>query len=251
MTSSMLAFEIDPFNKEASLTENFSTNCLQMTQSQQMLKAYVMVGLNSTFQNPKGHLKKAIVDYDKRVYQVREYFQKLLKPTETKGKQAFDEALKLWQENKLLLEKTPNKQNALIIKDNFQLMITKLLEGTAPLATPELELISLTGKLCRKPIEITIDYLLKIWGITIPNYTQTIQGIITNYHKNLKTLTANKHNNEKSLGLLKKAKKQFMFFEMMYNAKSIFIPSLLSKKADNNFLIIREIKKIYKKEATK
>jgi len=36
-------FEIDPFNPKASLVENFSTNCLQMTQSQQILKAYIMV----------------------------------------------------------------------------------------------------------------------------------------------------------------------------------------------------------------
>ncbi len=50
-----------------------------MTQSQQMLKAYIMVGLNSTFQNPKEDLEKAIIDYDKRAHQVRDYFQTLLK----------------------------------------------------------------------------------------------------------------------------------------------------------------------------
>ena len=78
LVRSLSAFEIDPFNPNASLVENFSTNCLQMTQSQQMLKAYLMIGLNSTFQNPKENLAKAIVDYDRRAHQVHDYFFKML-----------------------------------------------------------------------------------------------------------------------------------------------------------------------------
>ncbi len=248
------AFEIDPFPKNATLTEYFSINCLQMTQSQQMLKAYIMVGLNSNFQNPKEDLKKAIIDYDKRAYLVRNYFQTLLKQkTSSKAKDAinaFDEAMKLWKQNKILLENRPDKKNLLLLKNNFQKMITKLLEGTKPLATPDLELISLTGKLCRKPIEITIDYLARIWGVKIPNYKNDVEMIMSNYHKNLTTLSANKLNNKESLALLQKARKQFLFFEFMYNSKSRFIPSLLSKKADDNFLIIRKIKMIYKQQAT-
>ena len=214
-----------------------------------------MVGLNSTFQNPKQSLDKAIVEYDKRMHQVREYFQTILKkkgtPQSSYAIAAFDKALILWKKNKILLEKTPTKKNTLIAKENFQNMIKRLLDGTKPLATPDLALISLTGKLCRKPIEITIDYLMKIWGVHLPNYAQDVKNIMTHYHQNLKTLSANKLNNDDSLKLLQKAKKQFLFFEFMYNSKSRFIPSLLSKKADDNFLIIRKIKKIYKQEAQK
>ncbi len=249
----LYGFTIDPFPKHATLTEYFSINCLQMTQSQQMLKAYIMVGLNSTFQNPKKDLEQAIIDYDKRAHQVRDYFQTLLKqknsPQAQNAIKSFDEAMKLWKQNKTMLEKKPDINHVLLLKDNFQKMITKLLEGTKPLATPDLELISLTGKLCRKPIEITIDYLARIWGVKIPNYHEDVEKIMKNYHKNLTTLSANKLNNKDSLALLKKAKRQFLFFEIMYKSKSRFIPSLLSKKADDNFLIIRKIKMIYKKQA--
>jgi hypothetical protein len=245
------AFEIDPFNPGASLTENFSTNCLQMTQSQQILKAYLMIALNSKFQNPKENLAKAIVDYDKRAHQVRAYFHKLLGDKNQAAKDAFDEAMRLWQENKKMLEQPPRQENALKIKENFLRMINKLLEGTKPLATPDLELISLTGKLCRKPVEITNDYLMRIWGVNIPNYENEVAGIMRNFHINLRTLAANKLNNQESRALLERARKQFMFFEIMYKAKTRFIPHLLSKKADDNFLIIRQIKMIYKKEAEK
>lgn len=251
--TSLNAFKIFPFPQNASLTENFSTNCLQMTQSQQILKAYIMVGLKSNFQNPKESLKKAVVDYDIRAHKVKEYFQDLLKKSgkegADKGIKAFDEAMKLWQENKKMLQLPPTKKNALTIRKNFLTMINKLLEGTKPLATPDLELISLTGKLCRKPMEVTIDYLLRIWGVDMPNYKQDVENIIKNFHKNLDTLSNNRLNNKESLALLKKSKMQFRYFEFMYKSKTRFIPSLLSKKADDNFKIIRDIKKIYKQRA--
>jgi len=242
------AFEIDPFPKGAPLLEIFSTNCLQMTQSQQMLKAYVMIGLQSKFQNPQKDLDKAIIDYDKRMHQVREYFYGKL-GSHTEAKKAFDEALVLWNENKKMLMTSPNKESALQIRKNFLVMINQLLAGTKPLATPDLELISLTGKLCRKPLEVTIDYLMKIWGVKFKAYDKDVQNIINNYHKNLKTLSANKLNNKDSRELLKKAQREFKFFEFMYNSKSRFIPSLLSKKADDNFVIIRKIKKVFKEQA--
>jgi hypothetical protein len=246
------SFEIDPYPKnDASLTEIFSINCLQMTQSQQMLKAYVMVGVKSNFQNPKEHLTKAIVDYDKRMHQVRKYFYKHLKKKSHKsGKIAFDKALLLWKINKKLLEIEPSKENVVVIQKNFLEMINQLLAGTKPIATPELELISLTGKLCRKPMEVTIDYLIRMWGVKVKDYEKNIESTIAKYHKNLKILSANKLNNDESQALLKKAKDEFKFFEFMYNSKTKFVPSLLSKKADDNFLIIRSIKQIYKKQAS-
>jgi len=250
MMKGIYAFEIDPFPKGAPLLEIFSTNCLQMTQSQQMLKAYVMIGLNSNFGNPKRDLKKAIINYDHRMYQVKAYFDKKLS-THEEGKKAFAEALKLWKKSKVMLENEPTKENALRIKENFLTMINKLLAGTKPLATPDLELISLTGKLCRKPFEVTIDYLMRIWGVKIKNYDTDVKNIIDNFHKNLQTLSENKLNNEESQKLLKKSAREFKFFEFMYNAKTRFIPSLLSKKADDNFIIIRSIKKIFKKQANR
>ncbi len=244
------AFKIDAFDPNAPLLENFSTNCLQMTQSQQILKAYVMIGLHSNFGNPKENLAKAIPLYDKRAHQVRAYFQQRLEGHED-AKKAFDDAMVLWEASKKMLEQTPTKENALKIKKNFLLMIKKLLAGTKPLATPALELISLTGKLCRKPMEVTIDYLLKIWGVDVKNYNEHIDTLIANYRKNLKLLQANRLNNEESLRLLKQSSQEFQYFEFAYKSGKISIPSLLSRKADTNFKIIREIKKVFKAQAAK
>ena len=254
-TYSLFGFNIEPFPQNAPMLEIFSTNCLQMTQSQQILKAYIMVGLGNSFGNPKESLDRAIPIYDKRMDKVRDYFQKKLSENPKdkafiKAKKSFDTAHKLWKSSKKMLLTKPNSKNALLIRANFLLMIDELLKGTKPLATPDLELISLTGKLCRKPLEVTIDYLLKIWDATPKDYEKRLSLIIDNYYVNLQTLSNNKLNNDESKKLLMEAEKGFHFFKFMYNSKRSYIPSLLSKKADDNFLIIRNIKKIYKEQAT-
>jgi hypothetical protein len=252
VVSSMLwGFNIEPFPKKGEIVEVFNTNCLQMTQSQQLLKAYIMKGLGSNFGNPSDSLKKAIPIYDKRIVQISDYFKERL--DDDKAKESFDKALRLWRESKKMLETPPTKENALAIKENFSKMIPLLLEGTMPIAkkTKGLELLSLTGKLCRGPLKISIDYLLKLWGVDIPEYESEMESIIENFHKDLEELKSNPLNNEKSMKLLKRAEDGFRYFEFMHNSKNIFIPSLLSRKADENFMIIREIKKIYKSEVEK
>ena len=241
------ALQIDPFPKNGTLKDVFNTNCLQMTQSQQMLKAYIMKGLNSTFDDPAGSLKRAIPAYDKRFTQIREYFQSRLK-SNPEAVQAFNDAQKIWDESKKILETPPTKEGALKLKADFSRMIPLLLKGSKPAAKGGLELLSLTGKLCRGPMKITIDYLLKLWGAQVPDYEADVQVIIDNFHANLKELETNPLNNDRTRKLLEQARKGFMFYEMMYNSKTRYIPNLLSRKADDNFRIIRAIKAEYKKQ---
>lgn len=241
------AFSIDPFPKNGTLTDIFNTNCLQMTQSQQMLKAYIMKGLGSTFDDPTGSLQRAIPAYDRRFTQIREYFQKRLKKNPEAVK-AFDQAQAIWNESKTILQQPPTQEGALKLKENFSKMIPLLLQGSKPAANGGLELLSLTGKLCRGPMKITIDYLLRLWGAEVPDYEADVQTIIGNFHTHLKELEANKLNNAKTRKLLEEARKGFLFYEMMYNSKTRFIPNLLSRKADDNFKIIRLIKAEYKKQ---
>jgi len=241
------ALEVEPFPKNGSLTDIFNTNCLQMTQSQQMLKAYIMKGLGSNFDDPSGSLERAIPAYDLRFTQIRKFFQERLKD-HPEAIAAFDKAQNIWDESKIILQDTPSKEGALKLKANFSQMIPLLLQGSKPAAEGGLELLSLTGKLCRGPMKISIDYLLKLWGAKMPDYEADVQTIIDDFHANLKELQANKLNTPRTQDLLGQARKGFLFFEMMYNSKTRFIPNLLSRKADDNFKIIRSIKAEYKKQ---
>ena len=67
------------------------------------------------------------------------------------------------------------------LKENFNRMIPLLLQGSKPAAQGGLELLSLTGKLCRGPMKITIDYLLRLWGAPMPDYEADVRNIIDNF----------------------------------------------------------------------
>ncbi len=242
----VFALKVEPIPKGATLTDYFNTNCLQMTQSQQMLKAYIMKGLHSNFDDPAGSLKKAIPVYDKRFENIKNYFQSRVK--DKNAIKAFNKAEKIWKKSKKILESKPTKKGALKLRNNFSKMIPLLLQGSKPAADGGLELLSLTGKLCRGPMKITIDYLLRIWGVNLPDYEADVSSIIDNFHVHLEELKKNPMNDVKTLTLLKKAERGFKFFEVMYKSKTTFVPNLLSRKADDNFKIIRAIKAEYKKQ---
>jgi len=241
-----LALKIEPIPKDATLRDMFSINCLQMTQSQQMLKAYILKGLNIKFKNPHDSLKEAIPAYDKRFKEIKEYFQSRLKG-DKEAIEAFNQAEAIWIKSRAILEKKPTKEGVLKLRENFNQMIPLLLEGTKPSAKSGLELLSITGKLCRDPMRISIDYLLKIWGVNIPDYEEDVREIIDDFHTNLKKLKSNPLNNDKTLRLLDDIQKGFMVFEMMSNSNSCFVPNIISHNADENFKFIRRLKAEYKK----
>jgi len=243
----LLSLQINPLSKDSTLNDVFNTNCLQMTQSQQMLKAYIMKGLQSTFDDPSGSLEKAIPVYDKRFTHIKSYFQSRLKKS-PKAVEAFNQAQKIWEESKKILEDEPTKEGALKLKSNFSKMIPLLLQGSKPAAKGGLELLSLTGKLCRGPMKITIDYLLKLWGVNLPDYEADVQNIMANFHNYLKELKGKSINNDHTRKLLGKIQTGFVFYEVMYNAKKRFVPNLLSRKADDNFKLIRMVKAEYRKQ---
>jgi hypothetical protein len=239
-----MQLKIDPFPENGKFADVYNSNCFQMTQSQQMLKAYIMVGLNSTFDSPKESLRAAIPLYDKRFKKIKEYFQKKVKDRDVS--RLFDEAQNIWDESRKILEKRPHREGALKLKSNFKKMIALLSKGSKLSSDEGLEILSITGKLCRAPMKISIDYLMRIWGVDIPDYERDVADIIQTFYRYLDRLKNDRLNSKETIKLLRSAKKGFMFFEMMYKSKTNFIPSLLSRKADENFEIIRKIKMIYK-----
>jgi len=54
-------------------------NCFQRTQTQQLLKEYLMSALGSTHKSPKEELPKSVEKYDKRFRMPYDYFMKRLK----------------------------------------------------------------------------------------------------------------------------------------------------------------------------
>lgn len=243
-TLSISGIEIRRLPQDTTVSHALYINCLQRTQTQQMLKAYLMIGISSSYKNPKEMLRGAIPEYDARFWEFDAYFRKRIKDDEHVA--YLDKAKDIWIRSKKLLEQTPTKENALILYKNFHSLV-KYLGKAKVLAKKSFKAVGMTGGLCRDPLYMSNVYLMRLWGVELPEYEKDMQKFITHFNGNIAKLEAYEGNNAETKLYILKSKRAFMFFEMMHGANSIPIPTLISKKADDIFLYIRSLKALYGK----
>ncbi len=249
LASALPAVEIEPVDPQMPLGKALFINCLQRTQTQQLLKEYLMVALNSNYKNPKKELPKSVEKYDRRFQVLYDYFMQRIKDEAARKK--MQKAKALWEESKAMLMQPPSKANALKLQENFKAMI-HLLGAPKVLKTGKsFTAVAKTGGLCREPLYMANLYLMKLWGVEIPDYEKRMQAHIAKFRKNLDFLRQYPKNTKEISKLIDQAASDFIFFEMMYRQKRTAIPTLISKKADDIFAHIQEIKQRYGKMALK
>ena len=241
--SPAMGLDIKPLPKEMSAPQALYINCLQRTQTQQLLKTYLMIGLHSNYKNPKKSLAEAIPRYDKRFGELDTFFRARIKDAEHIA--YLDKAALLWKESKTLLEASPTPEHGKQLYKNFKTLV-KLLGKAKVLAKKSFKAVGMTGGLCRDPLYISNLYLLHLWGAAVPNYDQQMQKIFSHFSTNIKKLKAYKGSTDEINMHIANAEDAFQFFTFMYTHK-VTIPTLISKKADNIFLEIRTIKSLYGK----
>jgi len=237
------AVEIAPLPSDMTLSRALFINCLQRTQTQQLLKEYLMVALNSSYKQPKKSLPVSVEKYDERFGLLYDYFMKRLK--DPKDKEAMQKARTLWQESKKLLLEPPTQANALTLEKNFKEMIHLLAVPKKLKTKKSFQAVGKTGGLCRDPLYMANLYLMRLWGVDLPDYEERMKRYIAHFRKNLAFLEQYPQNTPEIQKLLKEAGRNFIFFEIMYRSKHTAIPTLISQKADDIFQNIQRIKQIY------
>lgn len=243
LTITSLAINIPDLPEKMGVNKALYINCLQRTQTQQLFKEYLMAGLNSSYKNPKKNLSDAIIAYDKRIRKLDKYFKPLLSSHPKEQKEVAN-GLAIWIKSKALLEATPTKENALILEKNFH-SIVHLLGKAKVLAKKSFKAVGMTGGLCRDPLYMANVYLMKIWGVEMPDYKKKMEKYITHFNANLTKLKAFEGNNDKTNKYIMDSMKSFMFFTFTYESGKIGVPTLISMKADRIFKNIRTLKMLY------
>lgn len=236
---------ITPMESKFSLDMALYVNCLQRTQTQQLLKDYIMIGLGSNYENPQERLPKNVKSYDERFNTLYRYFISKIK--DKKARRKMRKAKAIWQESKKLLLMPPTKENALKLDKNFKEMIELLSAPKVLKAKKSFKAVSKTGHMCRIPLFMANLYLMKIWGVKIKDYEARMKEYIDEFRKDIAFLEAYPDNTDEIKKHLKEASNSFIFFEMMYRSKRSAVPTLISKKADDIFYNIRTIKSLYAK----
>ncbi len=238
------AEEILPLPADLPLVKALSITCWQRTRTQQMLKDYIMIGLNSNFNDPQKHLKHLVALWDMRIRELTEYFHSGLEKHPEKMAM-WNEALHLWDKDKTLLLAPPTKENALTLQKDFKTIIHDLSAAKVLMPGGKFKAVAKAGHLCRAPQFMANAYLMRLWGIDIPDYDTWMQEQVEHFDQWLAQLKAYPHNTPQTLAQIEKAREAVMLFRFMYGAHSTAIPSLIYKKADEIFEIIRKLKDTY------
>ena len=203
----------------------------QRMYTQRMLKDYAMVGMGNTFGNPDEDLKNITVDF-------QEHMESLAAYTKSEDvKKSIAKADALWKPLKKILSDVPSKDKV----EKLQIDLDELLKATnetANLFAKESgkvsgEIVDKSGRQRMLSQRMASLYMLKVWKIDDPQFKFKLETTMKLFRISHDKLEKSDLNTDEIKTLLAKVKRSFMFFEMMSQSKSKYVPTLIYKKSND------------------